>query len=92
MGFGAAVLLPLRLVHPLTVCVTEKVPADPVMEVVVAPVFQSNVPVKLLAVSSEEPQLLETPTVGADGIVWGDAVLLPVGLTHPFEILVCVTE
>ena len=54
------------------------------MEVVVAPVDQNNVPVKLLAVNIELPQLSATDTVGAEGIATGAAFPLPEGLRHPF--------
>ena len=87
---GADVPLPVALVHPATVCVTVYVAAlVTVMDDVVAPLLHNKDPVKLLAVNTELPQLLTTPTVGADGVATGADVPLPVGLVHPAT--VCVT-
>src|SRR5258706_4682351 len=87
---GADVPLPVTLVHPDTVCITVYVAAFvTVIEVVVAPLFHNNDPVKLLAVNTELPQLFTTPTVGADGAMPGADVPLPVALVHPAT--VCVT-
>ena len=46
----------------------------------------NNVPVKLLAVKVELPQLSTTVTVGALGNVFGTAVLLPAELVHPLTV------
>jgi hypothetical protein len=60
-----------------------------VIDAVVPPLLHNKVPVKLLAVKSELPQLFVTVTVGAVGTVFGAEVPLPVGLVHPLT--VCVT-
>ena len=60
-----------------------------VIDAVVAPVLHNKDPVNPEAVNTELPQLLTTPTIGADGIVFGAAALLPAELVHPF--IVCVT-
>ena len=89
-AFIAAMPLPGRLEHPPTVCVTVKVPG--LIEVIkdeVAPLLQSNAPVKLPAVNTELPQLLATDTVGAGGISFGAAVPPRVsmrGLVQPFMV------
>ena len=54
------------------------------IDVVVALLLHNNDPVKLLAVNTELPQLLETVTVGADGTTFGADVPLPAALIHPF--------
>ena len=60
-----------------------------VIDEVVAPLLHNNDPVKFEAVKTELPQLLTTPTVGADGTASGADVPLPVALVHPAT--VCVT-
>lgn len=62
-----------------------------VIAVVAAPVLHNSVPVKLPAVSKDVPQLLVTDTVGAAGMVTGEAVPLPTVLVHPVIVLVCIT-
>ena len=85
--FGAAVPLPVALVHPFIVCVTVYVPAVvTVMDDVVAPLLHNNDPVKPEAVNTELPQLLITATVGAAGIDFGAAIPLPGELVHPFNV------
>ena len=59
------------------------------IDVVVAPLLQNKDPVKLLAVNTELPQLLTTPTVGAEGTAIGADIPLPTALVHPET--VCVT-
>lgn len=88
---GAAVPEARELVHPLAVvCDTVNiVEVSTVIEVVVSVVDHNNDPVKLLAVNTELPQLFETVTVGAVGIIFGAAVPLPAGPVHPFTC--CVT-
>jgi hypothetical protein len=91
---GDAIPLPEGLVQPLTVCVTEYVPADvtvmlfdisPVLQRIIAPV------IRFVAVSTEVPlQLSVTFTTGTGGVLCGDAVPLPEGLVQPFT--VCATE
>ena len=50
--FGAAVFPPGALVHPFTVCVTEKVPElNTVIDDDVEPLLHNSVPVKPLAVN-----------------------------------------
>ena len=44
------------------------------MELVVSPVLHSNVPVTLVAVNTELPQLLITEISGANGMDFGVAV------------------
>ena len=56
---------------------------------VVPPLLHNNEPVNPEAVNTELPQLLTTSTLGAAGIAFGEAVLLPVAPVHPFT--VCVT-
>ena len=88
--FGTAVALPAVLVHPFSVCVTLYVPGvNTVIDVVIAPVFHNNDPVKLPAVNTELPQLFATVTAGGDGIIFGADVLLAGELVHPPT--VCVT-
>ena len=66
---GAATPLPGELVHPLTVCVTEYVPAAvTVIDAVFAPVFHNNEPENEPAVRVELPQLFTTVTVGVPGM------------------------
>ena len=62
-----------------------------VIGLVVSPLLQSKVPVKLVAVKVEVPsQLFTTRTVGAVGVVFGSAVTkLLDGLIHPSTI--CLT-
>jgi hypothetical protein len=55
-----------------------------VIEVEVAPLLHNKVPVKLLAVNNELPQLFVTVTVGADGIAFGAEAPLPLALVQPF--------
>ena len=55
----------------------------------VAPLLHNKEPVNDPAVNTELPQLLTTDTVGADGVVFGAAIPLPIVLVHPFT--VCVT-
>jgi len=88
--FGADVPLPVVLIQPFTVCVRVYVDVSvTVIDNVVAPLLHNNVPVKLVAVNTELPQLFATVTVGADGIVFGAEVPLAVPLVHPF--IACVT-
>jgi hypothetical protein len=87
---GAAITLPGSLVQPFTVCVKVYVPpVVTVIDVVVSPVLHSNDPVNDPAVKTEWPQLFATVTVGAGGIIFGEAVALPSALTH--SLTVCVT-
>ena len=83
---GAAFPIPAKLVHPFrAVCVTVKLPEEvTVIEVVVADVPHNKLPVKLLAVNTELPQLFTTDTVGGAGIVLGAGRALANGLEHPF--------
>ena len=75
---------PESLVHPFTVCVTEKLfVVVTVMDDVVAPVFHNNAPVAVVD-KVELPQVSTPVTVGADGIVFGAAVAVPAALVHPF--------
>jgi hypothetical protein len=91
IAFGAATPLPEELVQPLTVCVTEYVPAVvTVIDEVVAPLLHNKEPVKDVAVNIELPQLSTTDTVGADGIAFGAATPLREGLVHPFTVWVTV--
>jgi hypothetical protein len=84
---GAALPLPDALVQPFTVCVTVYVPAlVTVIEAVVAPLLHKSEPVKFVAVNTELPQLLTTPTVGAGGMGFGEAVPLPAALAQPFTV------
>lgn len=88
---GADVPLPFALVHPFTVWVTVYVAAFvTVIAVVVAPVLHNNDPVKLPAVNTELPQLLDTDTVGAVGTVNGADTPLPAMLVQPFTVWVTV--
>ena len=90
---GAAVLLPAALVHPFTVCVTEKVPElNTVIDDDVEPLLHNSVPVKPLAVNVDWPQPFTTDTDGAGGVLFGAAVLLPAALVHPFTVCVTVNE
>lgn len=67
-AFGFVVCVSGSLVQPFTVCVTEYAALlFTTMDVVVAPVLHNNVPVKLDAVNVDDPQLLSTFTLGADG-------------------------
>jgi hypothetical protein len=86
IGFADAVAG--ELVHPPTVCVTVYVPAlVTVIEVVVAPVDHNKlVPV---AVRTELPHPSTPETDGAEGIVFGAAVIEASELVHPPT--VCVT-
>ena len=61
-----------------------------VMTGVVSPVLHNNEPVKPDAVSTELPQLFVTIKAGADGIIFGEAVPLPVKLVQPFKVWVTV--
>ena len=91
IAFGTAVALPAVLVHPFTVCFTLYVPVvKTVIDVVIAPVFHNNEPIKLFAVNTELPQLFATVTIGADGIFLGADEPLPVKLVHPFTAWVTV--
>lgn len=56
------------------------------MEAVVAELLHNNVPVKLLAVSVEVPQLSTTVTVGGGGIAFGVATPEPGLLAHPLTV------
>ena len=58
------------------------------IDVVEAPVLHSNVPVKLLAVKTELPQLLTVCKEGVDGMLFGFEFPFPAALMHPFEVLV----
>jgi hypothetical protein len=81
---GEASPLPAVPVQPSTVCVTEYMPStETVMEAEVAPLFQSNEPVKPEAVRTALPQLFTTDTVGAGGVVFGAAVPLAVVPVQP---------
>jgi hypothetical protein len=87
--FGAAEFVPKPLVQPNAEAVTLYEPTEvTVIEVVVAPVFQSNEPVEVVD-KTEDPQLFATVITGVPGVTFGFAVLLPAILTHPFT--VCVT-
>jgi hypothetical protein len=55
-----------------------------VIAAVVALLLHNIDPVKLLAVNTELPQLLDTVTVGAVGITFGSDKMLPAALVHPF--------
>lgn len=57
---------------------------------VTSPVLHDKEPVNPLAVNKELPQLSTTVTVGAEGIVLGEAEPLAGELAHPFA-AVCVT-
>ena len=61
------------------------------MEVEVAPVLHNKVPVKLLAVKTEVPQLLVTVTVGAGGTTLGAAMPTAPKLEQPVTVLDWVT-
>ena len=88
--FGDAVPLPAALVQPSIVCVTVYTPpVVTVMDALVSPVLHNKLPVNPLAVNTELPQLSVTPTAGAAGITFGDAVPLPSALVQPS--MVCVT-
>lgn len=88
MGF--AFPLPDKLLHPLTFCVTDLIPAvNTVIEVVVAAVLHNNVPSTFVTVSIELLQVSLTATIGVEGITFGAAIALPGGLTQP--VTVCVT-
>ena len=92
IALGAAIPLPGGLTQPLTVWVTVYVPGVmTVMDAVVAPLLQSNVPVVPVAVITELPQLLATPTPGAaTEELTGVAVPLPAALTQPLMVWVTV--
>lgn len=82
---GAALPLPGALIQPSVVWVTEYIPAvRTVMDALVSPVLHNNEPVKLEAVNKELSQLLTTVTVGAPGIVFGEAIPVPGELLQPF--------
>ena len=82
---GEVIPEPGELVHPLAaVCVTVKVDAvNTVIDVVVAAVLHNRLPVKLLAVSTELPQLFTTETVGDDGTPLGAATGVAFKLVQP---------
>ena len=61
-----------------------------VIDGVAAPVLHNKVPVKLLAVRVELPQLLATDTTGADGVAFGAAMPEPAALVQPFTVVVTV--
>lgn len=83
--FGAAVPLPVKLLQPFTVCVTEYIPAfATVMEDEVAALLHNREPVKSDAVKTEFSQSLTTLTAGATGISFGTAMPLPAKLLQPF--------
>ena len=68
IAFGAATPVPGALVQPLTVTVTEYVPATvTVIDDVVAPVFQDKLPVAVVD-NTVLPQLLLTVTTGVEGL------------------------
>lgn len=68
LASGAAIPVPLALVHPFDVCVTVYVPAVvTVIEDVLAPLLHNNAPLKPDAVNKVLPQLLVTATEGAAG-------------------------
>jgi len=56
------------------------------MDDVVAPLLHNYVSVNPVAVNTEFPQLLTTFTLGADGVVFGAAVVLIVALVQPFTV------
>ena len=60
-----------------------------VIEGVVAPVLHNKLP-EAVVDKTELPQLFTTVITGADGIVTGAAVPLPVPLVHPFTVVVTV--
>ena len=69
IGFGAAVALANGLAQPVIVCLTVYVPGVfTVIDEVVAPLLQNNVPVNPVAVNTELPQLFTTVTPGATGV------------------------
>ena len=83
---GEAELLPVTLVHPLTVTVTLYVPATPtVIEGVVAPVLQSNEPVAVVDKVEVLLQLSTSVTVGPDGVLCNAATPVPAALLHPLK-------
>ena len=60
------------------------------MDEPVAPLLQSNDPVKPDALRTELAQLLTTVTIGVDGINFGAAIPLPGGLVVPDTVWVTV--
>ena len=91
VALGAAVPVPNALTQPFTVCLTVYVPAVvTVTEVVVAPLLQSKVPVAVVDKSEVPSQSSKSLTTGVDGVVLGEAVLLPGALVHPFTVTVMV--
>ena len=89
--FGAAVPLPVALVHPFIVVVTVYVPdVFTVIPEVVAPVLHNNIPVAAVVNVDVPSQLSTKVTTGAAGVVFGAAVLLPGKLVQPFTVLVTV--
>ena len=58
-----------------------------VIEEVVAPVFQSRVPVEAV-LKVVLPQLLLTFTTGVAGVALGVATAVPEALVHPFTVVV----
>jgi hypothetical protein len=89
-AFGAEVPVPAPLTQPFTVCVTVYVALSvTVIDAVVALLLHRIEPVVLEAVNTDEPQLLATATVGADGIAFGAETPEPARLVQlP---IVCVT-
>ena len=57
-----------------------------VIDELVAPLLQDNVPVYPLAVNTELPQLFTTDTLGAGGVAFGADAALRAGLVHPFTV------
>jgi len=84
---GAAMADPAGLVQPFApVWVTEYVPpAVIVIDDVVAPVLQANVP-EALVDNVELPQLSTSVTKGAEGMIFGAAVPEPAAPVHPFMV------
>ena len=88
IALGEAVPEPAELVHPPEDWVTVYVPAAvTVIDVVVAALLHSTVPVALL-VSIDEPQLSTTVTSGAEGIeVFTVMLAEPVALLAPLQLV-----
>ena len=86
-GNGLAVTTAASETQVPMVCVTEYVPEVTVILGVVAPFDHSRF--EPVAVSVDVPQLSDTVTIGADGMVIGVAVPEPAALVHPPT--VCVT-